>query len=79
MKDAKHLVGTVTSFDTHSGVARVELQGMKHTAELHAAAFISGRPARLPSVGESVQVQVAGGVVIVARPVHGRARSGKGR
>jgi len=74
MTDSKHMKGRVTAFDAQSGVAKVEVAGK--SAKLHAGAFISGRPARLPSVGERVHVELAGNVVLVARPVE--ARKGKG-
>jgi len=74
MTDSKHLKGKVTAFDAQSGMAKVEMRSGK-SANLHAGAFISGRPARLPTVGEKVQVQLAGDVVLVARPVE--AKRGK--
>ena len=70
MTDFKHMKGKVTAFDAQSGIAKVEVSG--RSAKLHAGAFISGRPARLPSVGERVHVQLDGDVVLVARPVEPR-------
>jgi hypothetical protein len=63
--------GRVTRFDPARGVAEVRLTGGT-VAEMHAAAFLSGRPARLPTVGESVVARVSESdgrvVVVVARP-----------
>lgn len=71
MTDSKHMKGKVTAFDAQSGIAKVEVSPGK-SAKLHVGAFISGRPARLPSVGERIHVQLEGDVVLVARPVESR-------
>jgi len=69
---SKGVTGEVTRFDASRGVAEVRLAGGS-VAEMHAGAFLSGRPARLPSVGDAVvaQVRTADGraVVVAARPV----------
>lgn len=67
MTDSKHVRGKVTAFDAQSGMAKVQIAPGR-SAKLHAGAFISGRPARLPQVGENVRVQLQGNVVLVARP-----------
>ena len=71
-KEASANKGKVTQFDSTTGVAVVKLAGGT-VAEMHAAAFLSGRPARLPTVGEAVvaDVRTADGrsVVVAARPV----------
>jgi hypothetical protein len=63
--------GKVTRFDSTRGMAEVKLTGGS-VAEMHVAAFLSGRPARLPTVGEAVvaEVRTADGrkVVVAARP-----------
>jgi hypothetical protein len=69
------VTATVTGFDSSRGVALVRLP-TGETAQMHAGAFISGRPARLPSAGETVHVQVrttsGRPIVIVGRPAASR-------
>ncbi len=49
--------GIVSDYDATTGVATVILQDCS-TAKMHAGAFISGLPARLPGVGDNIIVQV---------------------
>ena len=61
--------GLVIKYNSPKAVALVRLSNGRF-AKMHAAAFISGRPARLPIVGDNIKCQISNehtGVITVAR------------
>lgn len=54
----ENLTGVVESYDATRGVARVKVASLGRMINMHTGAFISGRPNRHPSPGETIYATV---------------------
>ena len=67
-------IGTVKDFNPYTCIANILLTNGK-MVYLHGGAFFSGRPLRLPLIGEKVQAYIKNinksNIVVLGKPVSG--------